>query len=116
MENADQSDDLTMMAIKYKVIIKNEYITIENEMNKVHDFVDNLCMDLNLNSELTMSLNLAVEEIVANVIMYAYENSKNKKIDIAKEIDENGNVIFTIIDSGIPFDPMIFCHKTILFL
>lgn len=109
VENADQSDDLTMMAIKYKVIIKNEYITIENEMsemNKVHDFVDNLCMDLNLNSELTMSLNLAVEEIVANVIMYAYENSKNKKIDIAKEIDENGNVIFTIIDSGIPFDPI----------
>lgn len=109
VENADQSDDLTMMAIKYKVIIKNEYITIENEMSemdKVHDFVDNLCMDLNLNSELTMSLNLAVEEIVANVIMYAYENSKNKTIDIAKEIDENGNVIFTIIDSGIPFDPI----------
>ena len=51
-----------------------------------------------------MSLNLAIEEAVTNVVMYAYPEGEVGNVVIIANFTE-GMLIFTISDKGIPFDP-----------
>ena len=53
---------------------------------------------------MTMSLNLALEEAVSNVIMYAYPQGSDGLVDIEAVITED-RLKFIISDSGQPFDP-----------
>ena len=55
-----------------------------------------------------MAVNLALEETVTNVMMYAYpgRNDGQVFVEYLKAQDEKGErMIFTISDSGIAFDP-----------
>jgi len=75
-----------------------------SEIDKLHDFIDNLGEELNISTEIIMNINLAMEEAVSNVILYAYQGRKDQNIYI--NCTKNKDVLtFTIIDSGIPFDP-----------
>ena len=50
-------------------------IRITNELDEITAlaiFVEEFCSDLSLPAETTMHINLALEEAVSNVIMYAY--------------------------------------------
>jgi anti-sigma regulatory factor (Ser/Thr protein kinase) len=50
-----------------------------------------------------MSINLALEEAVTNVMLYAYPDGKGK---VLIEAEKNDKLItFIISDNGIPFDP-----------
>lgn len=51
-----------------------------------------------------MSLNLALEETVTNVILYAYPDGSDGLVDIEAVLREH-TLEFIITDSGIPFDP-----------
>ena len=42
------------------------------ELEKVNQFIDEISEELGLSMELTLNLNLVVEEMVVNVISYAY--------------------------------------------
>ena len=48
---------------------------------------------------------IALEEAIANVVMYAYPNEEGKHKIILNAVFENGELVFTLIDSGVPFDP-----------
>ena len=53
----------------------NKEIRIANdlaEISHLYEFIEELGEELNLSSETTMNINLALEEAVANIIMYAY--------------------------------------------
>lgn len=111
VETAEQSDDLTLLAIKYHGPAKKyeKSITLLNEIDQIKDlqhFVETVGLDLNLNSSLIMNLNLALEEAVSNVILYAYPKIKGKKIIVSVSFKGN-DLVFTITDTGIPFDPTL---------
>ena len=53
---------------------------------------------------MTMNLNLALEEAVSNVILYAYPDGPGGHVDVDAVIGDD-SVVFTITDRGIPFDP-----------
>ena len=58
--------------------------------------------------ELNMPINLALEEVVSNVMLYAYPGRTDGKVfvEFNEVINENGKqLIFTVSDSGVPFDP-----------
>ena len=57
-----------------------------------------------LSSSVTMSLNLALEEAVTNVILYAYPEGADGLVDV-EAIIRKDEVQFIITDSGKPFDP-----------
>ena len=108
---AEQSDDLTMMAIVYtKEHLITRYqngITLSNDIEEVPQlaaFVDEVCEAVGFDMSTTMSINLAIEEAVVNVMNYAYPpNVKGEVIVLAESNDTR--VKFLIIDSGKPFDP-----------
>ena len=58
----------------------------------------------NLSSSLTMSLNLAMEEAVVNVMDYAYPDGQKGNVDIEVTADQEW-MTFVITDTGIAFDP-----------
>ena len=111
--DAEQSDDLTMLAIRYMPqhfeSLLSESLTIKNnieEVPKVSSFMKMVSDKLDIDSSLAVQLQLAVEEAVVNVINYAYPKGNEGDI-IVKATADRQSVRFQIIDNGIPFDPTI---------
>jgi serine/threonine-protein kinase RsbW len=75
------------------------------EMDKVAAFIEELGDELELSMPAVMNINLALEEAIANVIMYAYpkDSGENKITLTAEKTDED--LVFTLTDKGIAFDP-----------
>jgi len=104
-ENADQSDDLTMLVVRYQIpalIMRNDI----EQIPTLAEWIDGL----GIPEELQMSINLALEEIVSNVMLYAYPHSSGRVVvEFSKgDRQERGErLIFTVSDTGIPFDPTL---------
>ena len=86
--------------MKRVLIIKNEI----TEISKLVTFIETIGEELGLSPALVMSLNLALEEAVSNIILYAYPKEFNQDISI-EAVKENNALIFTITDTGVEFDP-----------
>ncbi len=111
VDGAEQSDDLTMLAIHYtpqeKSIIFFETLTFINkvsEITKLNAFVKSATTALNMETGLANQIKLAVEEAVTNIIDYAYQNGTEGNISVTIEADES-RIRFIITDSGAEFDP-----------
>ena len=104
------SDDLTMLAIRYTNASPSSgwerELTLHyiNEMPRLHRFVQVVSEQAGLDDALAMSLNLALEEAVSNVILYAYPEGTDPQVDIGAVVRED-RIDFTVSDSGVPFDP-----------
>ena len=105
---APQSDDLTMLLIHYpKITLFKESLILKNkveELSKLSDFLKGICVKLQLEGKLGLSIRLAVEEMVVNVVSYAYPSPKEGTVSIYADSDFK-ELRFTIVDKGIPFDP-----------
>lgn len=94
--------------MKRVLIIKNEIA----EISKLAVFIETIGEEIGLSSALVMSLNLALEEAVSNIILYAYPKNFDQDISI-EAIKENNALIFTITDTGVEFDPTKGCDVDI---
>ena len=74
------------------------------EIPQLSSFMDEFAEEAGLDFSLTMSLNLAIEEAIVNVMLYAYPKGTQGKVDLVAEADGT-NLKFVIIDSGKQFDP-----------
>ena len=109
--DAEQSDDLTMLAIHYTpkhfestltetLLIKNDI----HEVSKFSTFIKSVMDKLNIEKTLARQLRLAIEEAVVNVIDYAYPAGQEGDIEV--RIMSDGKTLKTVlIDSGVAFDP-----------
>ena len=86
--------------MKKEIRIKNQV----GELEKVNQFIEEIGEELGLDMELQMNLNLVMEEMVSNVIFYAYPEGKPEDIELTAEC--NGKELtFVLSDSGVEFDP-----------
>jgi sigma-B regulation protein RsbU (phosphoserine phosphatase) len=109
--DAEQSDDLTMMAVHYTRqhvdTILNRQLTLHNDVQEVPElttFVDEVCQELKIDASTALQLNLAIEEAVVNVMNYAYPTGTKGEVRIEAAANEE-RLRFVISDDGIPFDP-----------
>lgn len=86
--------------MKRKLIFKNE----EQELSRVTGFMEEICDELQLDMHVAMKLQLAMEEMVSNVIFYAYPQGASADIVLSAESD-GAELTFVLSDSGKPFDP-----------
>ena len=103
VDGAQQSDDLTMLAIRFEkpaIVMRNDI----QQIPTLAEWIDGM----NIPMELNMPINLALEEAVTNVMLYAYPGRTDGKVFV-ECVQCNGvkgeQLIFTISDSGVPFDP-----------
>jgi sigma-B regulation protein RsbU (phosphoserine phosphatase) len=111
--NAEQSDDLTMMAIQYirqqSDVKLRKTLVLSNdtqEVPRLNDFVAEVCEAVGLDSIVAMQVKLAIEEAVVNVMKYAYPQGTRGDVTI-EAVSNDVRLKFTIIDSGKPFDPTV---------
>lgn len=106
---APQSDDLTLLFIHYlgNASQSSNHLTLPNDVKQIAllpEFVDAVAKQVELDQEAASNLNLALEEVVANVMMYAYPEGTDGEVDIRATVDGK-SVSFVITDSGAAFDP-----------
>ena len=108
---AQQSDDLTMLAIHYhrrdEAMVLDESLNLSNDVRQVpelNDFVKSVAGKLNLDPSLTSQLTLAVEEAVVNVMNYAYPIGTQGDISVVAQATAQW-LRFIITDEGKAFDP-----------
>ena len=116
-EDAEQSDDITMLCFRY-IGPADSYVEIPADQkpytlvipNKVEDmtslepFIKEVAEAFGLSHEVAFQLNLALDEAVANSVNYAYPDGVEGPVVIKAEKHDN-SIAFTMIDGGIPFDP-----------
>lgn len=82
-------------------------LVLSNDIRQIPElaaFVEALAEELSLNPAEAMSLNLALEEAVTNVMMYAYPAGVTGQVEL--DVDAlPGRLVFELSDSGVPFDP-----------
>ena len=86
--------------MKRILTFKNE----KQELERVAEFMEIVCDELQLDMHVAMKLQVAIEEMVTNVIFYAYPEGTNADITLTAESDER-ELTFVLSDSGKPFDP-----------
>lgn len=110
MGTEPQSDDLTMLSFKYQgdphtfryqLKLRNNL----SEIPKIETFVNEVASVAGIQDHLTTSsINLALEEAITNVIMYAYPSGIDGPVYLEAVISE-GKATFILSDTGKPFDP-----------
>ena len=109
--DADPSDDLTMLFIHYLNDMQPDeterHLILHNDIQQIPqlaEFIETIADEIKLDQGLAMSLNLALEEAVTNVILYAYPEGSDGLVDI-EAIMSKDKLKFIISDSGQAFDP-----------
>jgi anti-anti-sigma factor len=83
-----------------KVVIKNE----ASELVALNATLGQFLHDHSVPSRATYAVNLAIDELVVNVMRYAYADADTHLIEIELAV-EGEHVVLRIVDDGRPFDP-----------
>lgn len=109
--DAYQSDDLTMLALRYTpgqfATLLSEKLTLNCDIKRIpelNDFIGSIAQKLGMGPMVTGQVQLAVEEAVVNVMNYAYPDGKSGFVTI-KAMSDGHELRLVVIDSGIAFDP-----------
>ena len=86
--------------MRKEICIKNKV----SELEKVAQFIEEIGEELGLSMELQMNLNLVMEEMVTNVIFYAYPQDEEADIELLAKSDGK-ELTFVLSDQGKEFDP-----------
>ena len=105
-DGAEQSDDITIMCIKYgnkmekSIILANDIV----ELSKLNSFIEEIGEEFSLAPDVVFNLNLVLEEAVVNIINYAYPKEEHEFIYLSARLDEN-SIVLVLTDTGKEFDP-----------
>ena len=108
--DAPQSDDLTMLLVHYlggEADLRGNKLVMHNDIKQVsrlEGWLKSLGKKFSLKASLLPELNLALEEAVTNVILYAYPEGSYGSVELSAACSY-GVLIFVLTDSGQPFDP-----------
>jgi sigma-B regulation protein RsbU (phosphoserine phosphatase) len=108
----EQSDDITVLALQFEadpaikpavlhMVIKNELSEIEN----VNASFEKFARDHNLPAVISQKMGIAFDDLLSNVISYAYRDDRAHEIDIKAEL-AGSRLTISISDSGVPFNPL----------
>lgn len=108
---APQSDDLTMLFIHYlpkgDCQPQERHLVLRNDIHQIPqlaDFAEAIAREKQLDPSLAMGINLALEEAVSNVMLYAYPKGTDGLVQVEATLTKDA-LEFVIIDNGVPFDP-----------
>ena len=89
------------MTNNYTFKIKSTYTEIESLCIKINDLAQNN----NFSDKIIFCLNICIEEMLTNIVKYAYDDKNEHEIEVILEIA--GKIItLTIVDDGHEFNPL----------
>jgi PAS domain S-box-containing protein len=108
----EQTDDITVLAIQYRGEAENTRrynlkITVSNrlpEIVRANKEFNEFAQQYDLPKTLSRKVNLVLDELLNNIISYAYQDDKEHDIEI-RVILLDKYLTIVIVDDGIPFNP-----------
>lgn len=82
-------------------VIRNQV----NELTAIADKIKQLAQEWNLSEELSMNIDLVIEEALSNIIFYAFPDNDPHEIKVSLTIMDH-MLSIKITDNGIPFNPL----------
>lgn len=109
---APQADDITLLVLGYMGPKEAERATVSvqlrndlSEVRRLNQIVTEFAAQHHLAPELVFRVNLVLEEIVANVISYGYDDSLEHEISVRLSW-QDPRIELEIKDDGRPFNPL----------
>jgi phosphoserine phosphatase RsbU/P len=109
---APQADDITLLVLGYMGPKEAEQSTVSvqlrndlSEIQRLNQIVTEFAVQHDLAAELTFRVNLVLEEIVANVISYGYDDRLEHEISVRLSW-QDPRIELEIKDDGRPFNPL----------
>jgi sigma-B regulation protein RsbU (phosphoserine phosphatase) len=109
---APQSDDITVLALRYDYEAESgakEQFDLEirnelTEINRIIDAFEEYAEKVSIPLPVTMKVNLVFDELLNNIITYAYPESGEHNISIHVERSPD-RLLIIVTDHGVPFNP-----------
>ena len=74
------------------------------ELANVAERIDAFCTNRDVEPDVAFAVNLALDELLTNIVSYGYPDEEEHRIEIAVRQD-GGSLVVTIVDDSIEFDP-----------
>lgn len=112
--SAPQFDDLTMLCLHYigtpdkegPRMKKLELEASVDNIEKITDFINAELEAMDCPMKAQMQIDVAVDEVFANIANYAYEGAKGGAVVCFEAQDDPRGAMITFVDRGIPFNPL----------
>lgn len=109
--DAEQADDITILALKYRIEPTSAgeklELTISNrlsEIDRVNEAFTEFSEKCGIPMPIVLKINMVFDELLANVISYAYIDDEQHSIEIS--VTRSGERLsLSIADDGVPFNP-----------
>lgn len=85
----------------FKTIVENNLSGLQKASGEVELFLDNV----GISGEVVFTVHLALEEMLSNVIKYAFKDTVSHDISLEMAVEEN-KLNITIEDEGVEFNPL----------
>jgi sigma-B regulation protein RsbU (phosphoserine phosphatase) len=111
--DAEQADDVTVMAVKFVGRAKGRddvaslHLVAQNrlpEIDRINESFESFSSEHGLPPKLRRSIKLVIDDLLNNVISYAYHDDDEHSIDIQVELSSD-RIALRITDDGHPFNP-----------
>lgn len=76
------------------------------EISRLGFLLIDLQKTYDLSDKLMFNINLVLDELMTNIISYGFPDKKDGKIDVEIECCDGDELVITLQDNGIPFDPL----------
>ena len=111
-DGADQFDDITVMALQFlkqpqAVEIPVLDMTLINQLTEIDRFKESFnafSEENKIPTPIRRELNMVFDELLNNVISYAYQDEGEHEIEVRVEVARE-RLVVSIADDGIPFNP-----------
>ena len=109
---AEQADDITIIATTFygkpegaemrvlDLVLSNQF----KEISRANDAFDEFAEVEGLDMKVRRSTNLVIDELLNNIISYAFQDDEEHRIDVKFELASD-RLSVTISDDGVPFNP-----------
>ena len=85
-----------------KLVVK----AVAESIPTVTDFVDKILEEHSCDMKAKIQINIAIDEILANISQYAYETDDGEVSVSVQVMDAPKRAIITFVDSGVPYNPI----------
>ncbi len=105
----DQSDDITMLALRYKQSVNDEkheitQLAVLENISTFRGFIEQACNHMSLDENVTFAFKFVADEACTNIMTHGYRESDPGPITLTFERDKE-KAKLTIYDEGVSFNP-----------
>ncbi|MEE9576592.1 MAG: PAS domain-containing protein [Gemmatimonadota bacterium] len=109
---ATQADDITILATTYYgepegtevSVLHLSLVNRLDEIDRVQESFNAFAEEHGVPTPIRRQINLVLDELLSNVLSYAFEDDEEREIDVRIELSSD-RLAVTVADDGIPFNP-----------